>query len=91
MNDLILLHKKVDALHSELAAVKQLLLANNTVPSFTDKPLTVQEAAAFTGLSVSSIYRLVREKQLHPLQRLKRGRLLFLKQSLLDFLQTKAP
>lgn len=51
--------------------------------------MTVEEAAHFTGLSSSTIYKLVHYKKLQPLQRKKRGRLLFLKETLFAFLHSR--
>jgi excisionase family DNA binding protein len=88
MNELLSLHQKLDNLSADLKYIRQLLLRKD-VTHFSDKPFTVTEAADFTGLSPSTIYKLVHYKKLQPLQRKKRGRLLFLKQTLFAFLQSQ--
>lgn len=85
MNDPKLLHHKLDQLAAELSIIKQLLLKKDTISSDA-QPLNVNQAAVFTGLAPSTIYKLVHYKKLQPLQRKKRGRLLFIKQTLLEFL-----
>jgi excisionase family DNA binding protein len=88
MNELLSLHTKLDNLSADIKSIKQLLARKDTT-QLRDKPFTVIEAADFTGLSPSTIYKLVHYKKLHPLQRKKRGRLLFLKDTLLSFLHSK--
>jgi excisionase family DNA binding protein len=88
MNELLSLHTKLDNLSADLKIIKQ-LLSKKDGNAFSDKPLTVAEAAHFTGLSSSTIYKLVHYQKLQPLQRKKGGRLLFLKETLFAFLQTQ--
>lgn len=88
MNELLSLHRKLDNLSADLKTIRQLLIRKDTT-LLNDKPLTVAEAAHFTGLSSSTIYKLVHYKKLQPLQRRKRGRLLFQKETLFTFLQTQ--
>jgi excisionase family DNA binding protein len=88
MNELLSLHRKLDNLSADIKSIKQ-LLARKDATHLPDKPFTVAEAADFTGLSPSTIYKLVHYKKLQPLQRKKRGRLLFMKENLFAFLHSK--
>jgi excisionase family DNA binding protein len=82
------LHEKIDLLLVEMRTVKQ-LLQDHENNNKAIKPLTVSEAAEFTGLSPSTIYKLVQYQKLPAIQRKRRGRLLFQKESLFEFLNTK--
>lgn len=84
-----LLLLKIEQLTDEVQSIKQLLLKKKKQPECTEtgfKYLTVKEAATFLDLSYSTIYKLVHFKKLTPIQRIKRGRLLFSIQELNRFL-----
>ena len=79
--------------HQQLLILKELKIIREHISGQSaimqpDQPLSVVQAARFLGLSASTIYKLVHFKKIQPLQRKKRGRLLFDKKSLLQFLQS---
>jgi len=71
---------------AELKVIRQYISLKPDIVQ-PDQPLSVAQAAGFLGLSASTIYKLVHFKKIQPLQRKKRGRLLFTRETLLQFLQ----
>lgn len=91
-NDQLLL-LKIEHLAGEIQSIKQLLLKKKKQPEPAQsdcKHLNVQEAVTFLNLSSSTIYKLVHFKKLKPIQRIKRGRLLFSIQELNRFLNNQS-
>ena len=87
MNDLIEnIHQQQLQILVELKAIKQYISRQPGIVH-PDQPLSVAQAAGFLGLSASTIYKLVHFKKIQPLQCKKRGRLMFTRESLLQFLQ----
>ena len=80
------IHQQQLQILAELKVIKQYVLRQPGIVQ-PDQPLSVAQAAGFLGLSVSTIYKLVHFKKIQPLQRKKRGRLLFTRETLLQFLQ----
>jgi primosomal protein N'' len=85
MQDLQSLHQKLDALAAEIQAIRQ-LLSNQTIRAPDFRPLNSREAAAFLHLKVGRIHQLVYEKKLIPLSGKKHCRLLFRRESLLNYI-----
>ena len=71
---------------AELKIIRQYISRQPAIVQ-PDQPFSVAQAAGFLGLSASTIYKLVHFKKIQPLQLKKRGRLLFTRETLLQFLQ----
>lgn len=81
MNDLQLLHQKIDLVLNELAVLRAEL---NKSPC--DELLSLPEAAKSLSLSTSRVYALIYEGKLEPLQRRKFARIQFSKQTIQQYL-----
>ena len=79
------IEQKLDLLLKEVAGIKNEIEKQAVLK--TDKPLSVEEAAAYLKLSPSRIYTLVYAQQLQPNQRKKRSRITFSIKELNNYLQ----
>jgi len=84
-HELKLIHEKLDTLITKLD--KQSRLSSLEINS--SPPLSLQEAATYLHLSVSRVYSLVYAGRLQTLQHTKRGRHLFSKEHLNQYLYEK--
>jgi len=67
--------EKIDAILKEISGLKKQLDSLSHLPR--DKPLPIQKAAEYLHLSVSRLYGLIYSGELIPIQRNKKGRILF--------------
>ncbi len=88
MNETIILKGQEEIL-LRLKELKDLILQQQAAAASHDTPLNIREAAGFTGLKPSTLYKMVHYKKISALQRKKRGRLLFTKSSLINFINSK--
>lgn len=83
--ELKLIQKKLDMLIAQLDNIQSRLSSLE----ITSPPLSLQEAATYLRLSVSRIYSLVYAGKLQTLQHTKRGKLLFSKEHLSQYVYEK--
>lgn len=83
--ELQLINQRLDHLAKELATLKAAIAFRANI----SPPLSIREAAAYLQLSRSRVYDLVYSGKLQPLQHRKRGRILFSKESLQNYLYGK--
>jgi excisionase family DNA binding protein len=76
------IRKRLDALETKIDLLLQLARNDGN----KHPPLSMEQAATYLHLSVSRIYCLISEGQLHPLQRKKYGRILFRPSDLNEYL-----
>jgi hypothetical protein len=72
---LIRMEEKMDLLIKEVIGLKKRLDNLSHMPR--DKPLPISGAAEYLNLSVSRLYGLIYSGKLSPIQRSKKGRILF--------------
>ena len=84
---LIRMEEKMDLLIKEVIGLKKRLDNLNHMPR--DKPLPINAAAEYLNLSVSRLYGLIYSGELTPIQRSKRGRILFSQEELNRYLNNK--
>jgi excisionase family DNA binding protein len=83
--ELKLIHQKLDTLIAQLDNIQSRL----TSLEINSPPLSLKEAATYLHLSVSRVYSLVYAGKLQTLQHTKRGKLLFSKEHLNQYLYEK--
>ena len=74
-DQLMRIEEKLDMLLKEVIGLKKGLGNHNHLPR--DKPLAIRQAAEYLHLSVSRLYGLIYSGELSPMQRNKKGRILF--------------
>jgi hypothetical protein len=79
------LESKLDSLLREVADLKKRLDRNAHMAR--DEPMAIRQAGQYLRLSVSSIYKLIYAGELNPIQRHKKGRILFSIEELNRFLK----
>lgn len=84
---LIRMEEKMNMLIKEIIGLKKQLDNLNHMPR--DKPLPINGAAEYLNLSVSRLYGLIYSGELTPIQRSKRGRILFSQEELNKYLNNK--
>lgn len=84
--ELKLIQQKLDSLITKLDKIQSRLSSQEINSS---PPLSLQEAASYLHLSVSRVYSLVYAGKLQTLQHTKRGRHLFSKEHLNQYLYEK--
>ncbi len=84
---LIRMEEKMDLLIKEVIGLKKRLDNLSHMPR--DKPLPINGAAEYLNLSVSRLYGLIYSGELTPIQRSKRGRILFSQEELNRYLNNK--
>ncbi len=68
-------------------AVRQGITEAHSTPKHEEKePLTIDEAAVFTGLCKSTLYKLSHERAI-PVHRPRNGRLIFFRSELMDWIR----
>lgn len=83
--ELKLIHQKLDTLIAQLDKIQ----SRSYTLEINSPPLSLQEAATYLHLSVSRVYSLVNAGKLQTLQHTKRGRHLFSKEHLNQYLYEK--
>jgi excisionase family DNA binding protein len=83
--ELKLIHQKLDTLIAKLDKIQ----SRSSTLEINSGPFSLQEAAAYLHLSVSRVYSLVHAGRLQTLQHTKRGRHLFSKEHLNQYLYEK--
>jgi excisionase family DNA binding protein len=74
-DQLMRIEEKMDVILREVTGLKKRLDNLNHQPR--DKPLAIQQAAEYLQLSASRLYGLIYSGKLTPMQRNKKGRVLF--------------
>jgi excisionase family DNA binding protein len=81
------IEEKIDLLIREVITLKKRLDSLSHQPR--DKPIPISTAAEYLNLSVSRLYGLIYSGELTPIQRSKRGRILFSQDELNRYLNNK--
>lgn len=84
------MHTDIEILHARIDRIESLLQQIlDSRKKESQQLLSTQEAADFLNLSRARIYQLIYQKTIQPLQKLKRGRILFEVNELNRYLQKR--